>query len=231
MATKSVKYTQLKLNLETKTPKSKMPIISPGVAKLKKNIYSNTVNQNNNYFSHNIANMHSQDEQLGLRNKVKSSRSESRNGNMKYNSHQKENINKIGFSVSNYVSNKLPQLNNEEDKHQEHIDSSFSPKKKNQLTSLYNPSKFSGKKINVAQKKIPIQEPINILSLLNNQNNTPISTNNLKIHFPTYESTKFSHKSMGIIKAYAANTNQGIVRYINSNIEIIMKIGFQLSSI
>lgn len=65
-----------------------------------------------------------------------------------------------------------------------------------------------------------------VLNILNPNNNISISTNNLKLYTnQNYQNAKFSSKSMSYVKAYSANTNQGIIRYIyNYNLEIIMKI-------
>jgi hypothetical protein len=52
---------------------------------------------------------------------------------------------------------------------------------------------------------------IDIMSLLSNEN-CPISINNLKSSFPGYEPAKFSQKPITHIKAYSANTHQGIIR-------------------
>ena len=57
-------------------------------------------------------------------------------------------------------------------------------------------------------------EIINVADLLGAQNNVPISINNLNVHFQNYESPKCSVKSLTTVKAYSANTNQGIIRYI-----------------
>jgi hypothetical protein len=57
-------------------------------------------------------------------------------------------------------------------------------------------------------------EVINVMSLLGSQNNVPISLKNLNASIPNYEISKFSVKSMPVIKAYAANTHQGIIRYV-----------------
>jgi hypothetical protein len=56
------------------------------------------------------------------------------------------------------------------------------------------------------------QEMINVMSLLGSQNNIPITIKNLQANIPNYDNSKFSVKSMSVIKAYAANTHQGIIR-------------------
>ena len=55
-------------------------------------------------------------------------------------------------------------------------------------------------------------EPISILSLLGSQNYVPLDINNLNLTFNKYDQPKTSSKSLTDIRAYAANTNQGIVR-------------------
>lgn len=56
-------------------------------------------------------------------------------------------------------------------------------------------------------------EVINVMSLLGSQNTSPITLKNLNAAIPNYDNSKFSVKSMSVIKAYAANTHQGIIRY------------------
>lgn len=57
------------------------------------------------------------------------------------------------------------------------------------------------------------QETMSVSTYLNAGSNLiPLNINNLKTNFPNYENSKYSVKSMQYIKAYAANTNQGIVR-------------------
>jgi hypothetical protein len=55
-------------------------------------------------------------------------------------------------------------------------------------------------------------EPIDIMSLLSNQNYVPLSLSCLNIQYPYYDSTKSSTKQIHQIKGYAANTYQGLVR-------------------
>lgn len=64
---------------------------------------------------------------------------------------------------------------------------------------------------NMTTKTPKANEFLNIMSLLNNQN-IPISIENLSLSFPQYEPSKHSQKSLTTIKAYSANTYQGIIR-------------------
>lgn len=65
---------------------------------------------------------------------------------------------------------------------------------------------------------------INVMSLLSSQH-IPLTLNTLKQSFAGYETSKFSSKSIGNIKAYAANTHQGTVRNYNEDrVSIILNI-------
>ena len=56
------------------------------------------------------------------------------------------------------------------------------------------------------------KDSINVMKLLNDQNFTPLSIKNLNLNFLSYNNSRYSTKSMPILKAYSANTYQGIVR-------------------
>jgi hypothetical protein len=61
--------------------------------------------------------------------------------------------------------------------------------------------------------KMPsIYNPISITSLLNYQH-LPLDTNSIKTEYKNYEKSKSSTKANNLIKSYAANTYQGILRY------------------
>jgi hypothetical protein len=63
--------------------------------------------------------------------------------------------------------------------------------------------------------KMPsIYNPISITSLLNYQY-LPLDTNVIKTEYKNYEKSKSSTKANSLIKSYAANTYQGILRYHN----------------
>jgi hypothetical protein len=71
---------------------------------------------------------------------------------------------------------------------------------------------------------IPIENPIEISKLLST-NHIPISLENINLIFPQFESSRCSMKSTPYIKAYAANTHQGIVRTYNEDrVAIILNI-------
>jgi hypothetical protein len=72
----------------------------------------------------------------------------------------------------------------------------------NSYSNLYSPKSDDNKNI----------ETINVADLLGAQNNVPITINNLYANFPGYEAPKCSVKSLTTVKAYSANTNQGIIR-------------------
>lgn len=77
------------------------------------------------------------------------------------------------------------------------------------VSSLLSTKKESDSQIENNQNS----EVINVMSLLGAQNNSPITTKNLNAAIPNYDASKYSVKSMSVIKSYAANTHQGIVRY------------------
>lgn len=84
--------------------------------------------------------------------------------------------------------------------------------KPNQLgnitTNIPNTTKNSSNPLATSLKN----EPISILSLLGSQNYVPLDINNLNLIFNKYDEPKVSSKNLTDIRAYAANTNQGIVR-------------------
>jgi protein phosphatase 2C family protein 2/3 len=67
-------------------------------------------------------------------------------------------------------------------------------------------------------------EIINVNTITNNQN-IPISINNLNLFHKDYDISKSSNKQLGVIKSYAANTYQGLVRNYNEDrVSIILNI-------
>jgi hypothetical protein len=55
-------------------------------------------------------------------------------------------------------------------------------------------------------------ELVNVMSLLGSQNTQPLSIKNLYANINEYEPSKYSAKSLSVVKSYAANTHQGIIR-------------------
>ena len=55
-------------------------------------------------------------------------------------------------------------------------------------------------------------EMINVMNLLGPQGSVPLNIKSIDANIANYETSKFSAKSMTYIKAYAANTHQGIIR-------------------
>jgi len=167
MTTKSIKYNQLKINIEesSKTPKSSnMPLINSGYTTTSKR---KILTRNFLTTAAKACNPTPSDEKIPpFRGNITSSRSESRNKITKFNKH-------------------------------------FHP-----LSTRTNPL-----------TKNTMQEPINIMTLLSNQNNVPLSISALKTGFPNYDSAKTSLKSMNLIRAYGVNTNQGIIRFNKSLIK------------
>lgn len=74
-------------------------------------------------------------------------------------------------------------------------------------------------------KQNGIDTPLNITDLIKEQNNTPLSKSFLKSSYEKYENTRFSSKSLNLIKSFAANTHQGVVRKYNEDrVSIILNI-------
>lgn len=105
------------------------------------------------------------------------------------------------------------------------IPSSNSPLKHPSNSILNKDEKEIKEKSQSIRTVTPSQpEGISVSSLINNQN-IPLSLSNLTVYFPFYESTKCSSKSLGTIRAYAANTYQGIIRNYNEDrVSIILNI-------
>ncbi len=64
---------------------------------------------------------------------------------------------------------------------------------------------------NILHEKNRNPQFIDIMELMNS-NQVPISLNLLNKHFPNFEKSKHSSKSMKYVKGYSANTHQGTVR-------------------
>jgi protein phosphatase 2C family protein 2/3 len=63
------------------------------------------------------------------------------------------------------------------------------------------------------------------VSSINNNQNIPISLNNLNLNYKDLDNSKSSIKPIGVIRSYAANTYQGIVRNYNEDrVSIILNI-------
>lgn len=81
------------------------------------------------------------------------------------------------------------------------------------------------KEKNEKNKQNGIDIPLNITDLIKEQNNIQLSKSFLKSSYEKYENTRFSSKSLNIIKSFAANTHQGVVRKYNEDrVSIILNI-------
>jgi hypothetical protein len=78
------------------------------------------------------------------------------------------------------------------------------------LSNFPSPIKIT-KCISNRSPLFPEGEKSKLFSFIN-INTVPISVNNLKLYNSNYHAAKFSSKSLPYVKAYSANTNQGIVR-------------------
>jgi len=88
---------------------------------------------------------------------------------------------------------------------------SSTPKMKNDYSLSSQIIRNDKKKFNFVSNE-KNKDSINVMKLLNDQNFTPISIKNFNLNFLNYSNSRYSSKSMPIVKAYSANTYQGIVR-------------------
>lgn len=236
MTTKSIKYNQLKLTIDesSKTPKtSNMPLISSGYTTTSKR---KILTRNFLTTASKACNPNTLDEKIPqFRSNITSSRSESRNKITKFNSSNSHIHSSTSSTHTNYASllNKQSSNSNNDDiKTNNQINSNtfnISPSKAKKLNIFTNPSTSatSNKHFHPLStranplNKNTLQEPINIMTLLSNQNNIPLNISALKAPFPNYDCAKTSLKSMNLIRAYGVNTNQGIIRL---NIYLIKKL-------
>ena len=89
----------------------------------------------------------------------------------------------------------------------------------NSLRFSINHSSHSLKQINLLTNNSN-KNNINTMSLKyisNNENKSPLTLDILNNKYPNFTSSKFSIKTMGIIKAYGANTYQGTIRNYNED--------------
>lgn len=102
----------------------------------------------------------------------------------------------------------------EEDKiYLQKSDSDKTPKK-NQTNPLFSNFLSPMKIIKSISNRSPLfaeSDKSKLFSFLNS-NSVPISINNLKLFNSIFQTAKYSSKSLAYVKAYSANTNQGIVR-------------------
>jgi hypothetical protein len=89
--------------------------------------------------------------------------------------------------------------------------SKFTPLSTRHNSNEYLGVDYLGEPSTITPSNTNNPEVISVMSLLG-QNHSPLSLKNLTFQVPGFESTKHSVKSMNVIKAYAANTHQGIVR-------------------
>lgn len=70
-----------------------------------------------------------------------------------------------------------------------------------------------------------IDTPLSITDLINERNYIPLSKDTLSFSIDKYENTRYSNKSLNLIKSFAANTHQGVVRKYNEDrVSIILNI-------
>ena len=90
-------------------------------------------------------------------------------------------------------------------------------------TDLLSKSNDKSKSNDINQ---PIKySPLNITDIIKEQSFFPLSKSLLTFKFEKYENTRYSTKSLNLIKSFAANTHQGVVRKYNEDrVSIILNI-------
>ena len=168
------------------------------MSKLNSFLYSNNNNDNiiidsNNYRMNNNINYNFTNYNQNYKNHIYSSNQNIINNHI-------NNINftpNINISINNFSTRNLIQPN---------ISNNFI------FNNSNNQIHSSLSNLNNSLKKI-----INIDDFLQNSNKIPLSLSILSQTFPSFEKSKISSKHLGIIKAYGANTYQGIIRNYNED--------------
>ena len=169
------------------------------MSKLNSFLYSNNNNENiiidnnNNYRTNNNINYNFTNYNKNYKNHIYSSNQNIINNHI-------NNINftpNINISINNFSTRNLIQPN---------ISNNFI------FNNSNNQIHSSLSNLNNSLKKI-----INIDEFLQNSNKIPLNLSILSQTFPSFEKSKISSKHLGIIKAYGANTYQGIIRNYNED--------------
>lgn len=91
-------------------------------------------------------------------------------------------------------------------------------------------NKLEDQDIQKKDQQIPVKQngidiPLHITDIIKDQNFVALSKSILNQKFDKYENTRYSTKSLNIIKSFAANTHQGVVRKYNEDrVSIILNI-------
>ena len=107
------------------------------------------------------------------------------------------------------------QLTEEDKNYITNIDVVRTPKKLNttNFISNYTTPKNNSNAVTNRFAFSPESDHNKVLNILNPNNHITISVNNLKSHNnQNFQNAKYSSKSLAFVKAYSANTNQGIIR-------------------
>lgn len=126
------------------------------------------------------------------------------------------------YSNNNYIKTDNKHISYSRDTNENiHNNDNNPPSQKNTVNSNSNIATININGMNISGNlpKNSTNSPtlIDINDLLGKDNKKPISLDTLNIPVNNFEQSKFSSKSMGIIRAYGANTHPGIVRNYNED--------------
>ena len=219
---KNLKITQLKLNEESiesnyNKPRKYLEVSTPQKSKGKLNIpndliadlYGSQTTTNKNNLNHEdkaFSSSHIKKSEILAKNKA---------NNTNYN-HSKINLH-VSTQTSNiifYFKDVVPSFTPLKQQKKEGIPFENYNSLPNSINSLKkeNENKISSETMKVYNSE-KSSETMSVANYLNGGSNLiPISIASLISNYPNYENSKYSIKSMQFIKAYAANTNQGIIR-------------------
>lgn len=121
--------------------------------------------------------------------------------------------------VSNLNENKKPTKLNINPARTYHMD-------KNTNESPFSISNFSKVEKPSFNNLVPSSTKNKVISIMSLfASNLPLDIKHLNAYFPNFDNSKFSHKSLGVVKSYSANTHQGTVRdYNEDRVSIILNI-------
>ena len=138
--------------------------------------------------------------------------------NNNYQSHLYFNPEIINKETSNFnsIRQNVTEINNENSKNRNQPILEINPIAISQISKTKNPIKFQN--IQISQNNNNFNNNyIEINEYLGKEANRPLTMDILDMKVKNFESGKISSKNMGIIKAYGANTHEGLIRNYNED--------------
>lgn len=182
------------------------------------NLHQNSNNQTNNFLKSQLNNKENDKTYTHNSSLInKNIRKNLNNGNL--NSIYSSRDNLLGNITNKYGKPLLGSITNNHNTERNFKSESPNIRKENfnttrRIQDLSNNNEYQDKIVhteNILHEKNRNPQFIDIMELMNS-NQVPISLNLLNKHFPNFEKSKHSTKSMKYVKGYSANTHQGTVR-------------------